>query len=316
MRGLAGTLLVLLSAVSFGFLGLFRYWAVDGGGNTPTVLALRFWIGGVILWALVLAGRHRIRGGGTGVRLLPRGWRLGALVAMGAFLYFGQSLCFFTAMDFGVPTGLVSLLLYLYPGIVTLFSRLLFHEPLTPARLTALAIAMAGSVLTVGPVEGISGVGLALGIGSAVLYSMYILTGTRAMKDAAALPASAVVVTSAACSYTALALVHGPQLPRTAMGWAGIAGLAVVATVVAILAFLAGLARIGPVRTSTLSTCEAATTVAVGWALLGETLSPVQAAGGAMILAAAVITARASSAAPQDTAADLPDRRDADARHG
>lgn len=285
MGGLFGTLLVLVSAVSFGFMGLFRGWAVGAGGSTPTVLALRFALAAVALWAIV---------GATGGRL-PRGWRLWALGGMGAGLYFGMSLCFFTAMDYGVPTGLVSLLLYLYPGIVTVLSWAVLRERLTRGRVVAVGVALAGSALTVGPVEGVSGLGIALGVGAAVVYSVYILLGTRAMEGTEALPASAVVVTGAACSYTALALAMGPALPRTAMGWAGVGGLALVATVVAIVAFLAGLARVGAVRASTLSTCEAATTVAVGWMLLGERVSGVQAVGGVLILAAAVLTARASA---------------------
>ncbi len=69
-------------------------------------------------------------------------------------------------------------------------------------------------------------------------------------------------------------------------------GLALVATVVAVVAFFAGLERIGPTETSSLSTVEPAVTVVLAAAVLGETVSALQVAGGALILAAVVLLAR------------------------
>ena len=56
--------------------------------------------------------------------------------------------------------------------------------------------------------------------------------------------------------------------------------------------FFAGLKRIGPTTASTLSTFEPIVAVALAAVVLGETITPVQALGGALILAAVVILSR------------------------
>jgi len=68
-----------------------------------------------------------------------------------------------------------------------------------------------------------------------------------------------------------------------------------VGTVLAISLFFAGLERIGPVRTSIYSTLEPAFTLLLAVIFLGEGVTPSRAAGGALILAAVVLLARAEA---------------------
>ena len=56
----------------------------------------------------------------------------------------------------------------------------------------------------------------------------------------------------------------------------------------AIALFFAGLRRVGPTAAAILSTLEPVVTVALASAVFGETLGPVQLAGGALVLLAAV----------------------------
>ena len=104
---------------------------------------------------------------------------------------------------------------------------------------------------------------------------------------------AAVVIASAAAVFIVAAAGRGPRWPADAGGWAAVAAIALVSTVAAITLFFAGLERIGPVRASTLSTVEPLFTVALAAIVLGETIAPVQLAGGALILAAVVVLARA-----------------------
>jgi drug/metabolite transporter (DMT)-like permease len=57
----------------------------------------------------------------------------------------------------------------------------------------------------------------------------------------------------------------------------------------AILTFFAGLARVGPSAAAILSVFEPVVTVALAAAAFGESLAPVQFAGGALVLAAVVV---------------------------
>ena len=56
--------------------------------------------------------------------------------------------------------------------------------------------------------------------------------------------------------------------------------------------------RIGPVRASTLSTIEPLCAVVLAAVVLDETIAPVQLAGGALIVAAAILIARARRLGP------------------
>ena len=78
----------------------------------------------------------------------------------------------------------------------------------------------------------------------------------------------------------------------SAAGFGWLAGLAVVSTVGAIGLFFAGLRRVGPSAASILSTLEPVVTVALAFAVFGESLGPVQLAGGALVLLAVLALAR------------------------
>ena len=60
--------------------------------------------------------------------------------------------------------------------------------------------------------------------------------------------------------------------------------IASVSTVLPIVLFMAGLARVGPSTASIASTIEPPFTVALAWIVFGETLGPLQLAGGAFVL--------------------------------
>lgn len=300
---MAGTLLIIISAAAFGFMALFASWSRADGVSTEMLLFLRFGIAGGALAAWMSIARAR----------WPRGRDLLVAAFMGAGLYAGMSACYFHALRH-IPSGLVALLLYLYPVIVTILSRVILHERITPVRLLAIALACVGLALTIGPLalqsiremnlddagdKGHALLGIAMGVGCALCYSIYILIGGPVTRRAGAIPASAVVMLATACVFGTIALGRHDSWPNSATGWSGVLGLALLCTLLAITAFMAGLRRVGPVQASTLSTLEAVTTVVVGAAFLHDPFSPIQIGGGALILAAAIIIARTQTARPQ-----------------
>lgn len=277
----AGVLLVVASAASFGTLAIFARLAYRAGGEPAAVLFLRFTVASMVL-AAVLAVRREP---------LPRGRPLVALMALGGIVYVGQSLAFFTALT-QASAALVSLLLYLFPAIVVLLSAAFLGERLTPVRITALVLALAGSALTIGTGAGGRPLGIALGVASAVIYAVYIVMGSRLTAGVGAVPAATVIIASAAVTYGLIVAVTGPAYPRGPLGAVAVLGLALVATVVAIVTFFAGMARLGPADSSTLSTLEPVVTVALAAVLLGERVTSLQLAGGVLILGAVVLLAR------------------------
>lgn len=273
-----GVLLIVISAASFGALPIFIRLAYRTGADPTTLLVLRYSIAAVVMVAIMFARKTP----------LPRGRILLGLVLMGAVGYVGQSFAYFTALTMA-SASLVALLLYLYPAIVTMLSALFFKERLTAAKVGALTLALVGTALTIGPAGSGRVAGILLAIAAAVIYSVYILVGSRIIPHASAIAASTTVITAAAAVYIGIVAVRGPTFPQTFSGWADIFAIALVSTVLPIVTFLAGLERVGPTKASTLSTFEPVMSVMLAILILGETISPLQVLGGALILAAVIV---------------------------
>jgi drug/metabolite transporter (DMT)-like permease len=188
----------------------------------------------------------------------------------------------------------VALLLYLYPMFVFILSVIFLREKVTWAKVAALALALLGTALTVGPAGPASGqfLGIFFAITAAVVYSVYIIVGTDVMKHVSAVQSSVVIFASAAAVYGMLTAVNGAHLPASSNGWGSMAGIVLLATVIPVVTFLAGLERIGPTNAAMLSTLEPVVTVLLAAWLFAERLEPITMVGGALILVAVVILAR------------------------
>jgi drug/metabolite transporter (DMT)-like permease len=283
-RSFSGFLLVAISAAAFGAMPIFARAAYASGTDPNTILFLRFSSAG-----LIMLGVMRLTG-----RRFPRGKYLLGAAAMGGLGYVGQSLSYFNALLFA-PAGMVALLLYLYPAIVTALSTLLFREHLSPLKLAALLLALGGAALIIGPEGGGQPLGIALGLAAALIYSFYILGGSRLMKQIDSVTVSSVVMLSAALMFGVIIAGWGWRLPQTSAGWWAIAAISIVSTVIAVGAFLAGIDRIGAGTASTTSTLEPVVTVTLAAFLLGEPITPLKIAGGALILTAVLLLSRVKS---------------------
>ena len=285
---LAGIVLIVVSACAFGSMAILARGVYAAGGNVSGLLLARFAIAGAILAAIMVATRRR----------WPRGRPLAVAVGMGGIGYAGQAACFFAALHYA-SAGLVALLLYVYPTLVVILSAIFLGERLTAGRLALLAVGFAGLALMLGGGAG-TATGVALGLGAAAIYSVYILVGARELARTDALASTTVICLAAAATFVVAAPVTGPRFPGAAWGWAALAALAVVGSVVAILAFFEGLKRVGPATASIVSTFEPVFTAALAWLLLGESLTPAQMGGGALVLAAALFLARRPPAAARE----------------
>jgi drug/metabolite transporter (DMT)-like permease len=281
MHYLIGVFLILISGSSFGTLAIFARLAYQDGVTPITLLFLRFGIASLcMLFVMLLRGIP-----------FPRGWVLLGLALMGGFGYVGQALSYFTALTL-IPAGLVALLLYLYPAIVTILAVMILKEPISRWKMIALLIALGGTVLTIGPTGGGQLLGVLFGLSAAFIYSVYILVGSKITMQVTAIQSSTVIIVSAALVSGGLVAIQGPALPATAVGWASVVAIALISTILAIVTFFAGLKRVGPTNASTLSTVEPAVTVVLAALVLGETISFFRIIGGMMIIVAVIILAR------------------------
>lgn len=279
-----GVAAVVGSAVGFGAMAIFARQAYADGADVTAVLFLRFLIAGLLMALLMVAGR----------RPWPRPLAIGILALMGGGIYVLQSFLFFKALQYA-SAGLVGLLLYLYPFLVTVMGALLFREPLGAKRFTAVCLALAGTALALwGGMSG-SAAGVALGVIAALLYSAYILVGSRILKNEEPLGSATVVMLSAAVVFGVMVAIGEPAFPQSATGWRAIVAIAVFSTVIAIVGFFIGMRILGAADASTLSTLEPVVTIALAAIFLGERLQPLQLIGAAVVLGAVVWLTRIRS---------------------
>jgi drug/metabolite transporter (DMT)-like permease len=286
MRSSTGTVFCLASGAAFGAMAIFAKLAYRQGATVGTVLSVRFLLAGALFWLLVLAGGHARE-----LRTL-NGRQLRAGLALGACGYAIQSGCYFAALE-RIDASLLSLLLYTFPAIVAGAAVLIGRERMDGRRLAALGLASAGLVLVLaGAGAGaLEPLGVALGLGAAVVYSTYILVSDRVVGGISPVVLAALVCSSAAVSLTVGSTLLGQLRPGdvTAAGWGWLACIAVVSTVAAIGLFFAGLRRAGPTSASILATVEPLVTVVLAFLVFGERLGPVQIAGGALVLSAVLV---------------------------
>lgn len=284
-----GLIFIIISAISFGAMPIFARLAYAAGADPITVLFLRFAIAAVIMILLMLISKTPF----------PRGLILLELILLGAIGYVGESLAYFTALTMA-SAGLVALLLYTYPALVTTLSAIFLKEHLTRVKVVALFLALSGIALTIRITSGGNLLGILLGIAAAVDYAIYILLGSRIVQRSGSIASTTIIIASTAAVYTGIVAIRGAifrsaAFPTNAQGWVAIIAIALISTVIAFVTFFAGLKRIGPTNASTLSTFEPIVAVVLAALVLGETISPIQLLGGVLILAAVITLARSET---------------------
>jgi drug/metabolite transporter (DMT)-like permease len=295
----AGILFCLLSASAFSLQGVFARYAYEGGGSTPMVGGVRFSLAAILLWAYVLWRRRRER-----FAIVPSRRIAIRLLLLGAVGYFVGSFTYLAAVT-TISVSLAGLLLYIYPAVATALAIALQRERGSTPLFAGMALALAGVAITLGaPLleHGFSPDprGVVLVLVSAVLYAAYIVGSESVLRGVHTMVALTYICSGASASYIVLIGLTRTFTPGMSIGaWSATGGMAVISTVVAAGAFLAGLRRLGPARAATLSTLEPLVTVVIAFYLLGETLRPVQLAGGLVILAGVVVVVRERSEADE-----------------
>lgn len=278
----AGVLLVLVSAVSFGFMPIFARLAYAQGVGVDELLFIRFLLAFLIMGAILAARRHLI---------LPRMMDLLVLIVLGMLVYFLQSTLYFTALLYS-PVAIVALLLYTYPVFVTISAFALGWEKISRPLVGAVAISVVGLLLVANPFGNLIGVGMILAVGSSITYTIYILGGSKVLRRVRGDVAAFYIMGAASVSFGLTGELNGAiHLNWSLAGWFWLAMITVVCTVIAITTFFIGLSKVGPPRAALISLVEPVTSVLASLWLFGNALSALQWVGGLLILIATGITA-------------------------
>lgn len=293
-RSVTGLLVALASAAAFGTSGPFTKALLDAGWSAGAIVALRVSGAGLLLLGPALAA---LRGRWT---LLVE--HRVPIVLFGLAAVAGCQVAYANAVTY-LPVGVALLLEYMAVVLVALWAWA--RTRIAPSGLTWLGMiaALAGLALVLdlsGP--GAAAVaGIAWGLLAAAGLAVYFVAasgtpglppvvlacagmlvgglGLALLGTAGLLP---MVVTAAPV------LVAGVALPA----WLAVTELAVVAAALAYLLGTVAARRLGPVLASFVGLTEVLFAVLFAWLLLHELPSPVQFAGGALIIAGVVAVRR------------------------
>ena len=274
------TLLIILSALSFGSISVLTVLVTAAGVPLLTAMAWRYLLGVTLLGAVARPGR---------IRSIPT-LRVVQLVVTGGC---GQALITYLslhALEY-IPVGPLAFLFYTYPAWVALLAALRKTERLTSVRVIALTLALVGVTIMVGaPTERLNPIGVMLALGSALLYSAYLPALEHVQGGIPAVIATFLLIGGAAIAFVMAALLTGDlSIPAGITVWLEILVLAVVSTVVAFLTLIKGLAVLGPVRTSIVATVEPFFTATLGVLVLGNQMSTTTLLGGILIAGAVLL---------------------------
>ncbi|WP_122091304.1 DMT family transporter [Halalkalicoccus subterraneus] len=279
-----GLMLVFLSAVGFGTLGIFGIYAQRADLSIPTVLVFRFLFATIVVWGF-LAWRDRLT--------LLHGRALLIALGLGAFGYATQSGLYFVGLEF-MTAGMVAIVLYTYPVFVVILAIALIGERVSRPMLVALCFALGGIVLVTGAnPAGASLVGVLVVLGAALAYAAYITLSRAMLMTIDPMVLTAYVLPAAGTSFVVIGTASGDfTIPQTLFAWTILLCLGVFATAIPVVAFFAGLKQIGASRAGIISTVEPPVTVALGAVLFAEPVTMTTVIGGILILIGVIVLER------------------------
>lgn len=280
-RTLRASGLVVASALGFGAISVLTLIALRDGASLPSVLSFRY--------VLATAALVPLAGGMAGLQRPGR--RALAIASAGGAGQVVVTWCGLSALRY-LPAATVSFIFYTYPVWVTLLEAATGAERLTRVRAAALALALVGLAGMIGsPFSGrLDATGIALSLGAALVYAVYVPLIGRLQAGVAPTVASTWISLGAAVMYVGIALATDTlALPETLVVWGVVVVLALFSTVAAFVLFLRGLALLGPVRTAIISTFEPFFTAILAALVLGQALTLRTFAGGSLIVMAVVL---------------------------
>jgi drug/metabolite transporter (DMT)-like permease len=271
----------VIAAVSFGSISLATVLAKRDGMPLVMLLMGRYAIAGVLL--IPMSGGWR--------RLVIEKRRALQLVIIGGVGQTLVSVLSLAALDY-ITAATMEFLFYTYPVWVVIYTRIRGSDPITPRRLVALALALGGVVAMVGlpGAQALHPAGVALGIGAAMIYGVYVPTLGVLQRDIEPGAATFYICVGVALVLGVAGVWRGDfSMSHTLASWGAMVWMAVVSTVLAFHLFLRGLETLGPVRTAIIATIEPFSVSVVGIFLLQQPLTVPVLAGGALIAAAVLV---------------------------
>ncbi|MBX4965155.1 EamA family transporter [Rhizobium binae] len=227
------------------------------------------------------------------VRKLPTGVWWGRAFILGALNF-----SFFWAMLFvsayRLPGGVAATVGAVQPLIVIALSRLFLGKPIRFLAVIAGLIGMSGvALLVLTPNAALDPVGIAAGLAGAVSMAFGTVLSRHWQPPVSSLTFTSWQLTAGGVLLMPLAFLLEPALPVPApANLLGIAYLGLIGAAFTYLLWFRGLSRIEPSAAASLGFLSPVIATLLGWLALGQSLTPAQTAGFAMVLASVWLSQR------------------------
>lgn len=219
-------------------------------------------------------------------------------VAVAGGVFFALDLALWNTAVMKTQVAVATLLGNNTPIFVGLMSWLVLHRRPRAAFWIGLALSLTGCALIIGanlraahPAGSVTGDLLALA--ASVFFAAYLIVTERVRQSMDTLTFNALAIAGSVGALLVVAVLLQLPLsgfpPRT---WAALAGLGLISQLVAYYALVYALGHLPATITSVGLLAQIPCTAALAWLLLGEPLSPVQLAGGAVVLAGIYVVNR------------------------
>ena len=282
---LTGFLTLLLIALMMGANHVAARTAFNHGVDVVTAVTFRStvtaFVVALILWqqkvSLQLTGRHR-------KSLLL----IGALIAI-------QSVCLYSAVA-RLPVALALLAFNTYPLLTAFWARVLYgHRPermvllAMPVMLLGLALALdvLGAASGLGAAEhwGQIGAGVAFALAASATFGLALVITQHEAADVDGRLRTFTTMGTVAILAAVVALTQsGIHLPNASAGWWGLGALTLLYGTAFTIMFTV-LPKLGVVGNSAIMNVEPVFALVLAWALLGQSIAPMQLVGALVVVA-------------------------------
>jgi drug/metabolite transporter (DMT)-like permease len=268
----------IIAATSFGVGDAFAKVALAAGSDVLSLALSRGVVGIAILFCYLRIG----------VPALPATPRE-RFIALGLGVLFA-AIVFGLFKAIQLITVQVAVLTYfIYPLLTGIAGAIFGVERLTWRGLLAAFVAFVGLAVMIGAYpHALSIAGLAFAVEAALCRTAFLLIARTALQklDPRLTTWYSLLSSTAVFAVAATATLDW-QVPQTAYGWTAVL-IVSVCTAVAVLTLYMSTVRIGPFRSALIMNLEPLLAALLSIPLLGEVMTPVQAAGGAIMLGALV----------------------------
>ena len=258
----------IVTGITYGLNPLFAVPLMNKGAAIESILFFRYSFAVILLGAFLILTKQRFK---------ITAKQAGVLLVLG-LLYTSSSLCLFEAYNY-IASGLATTLIFLYPVLVAIIMVFLRVVPSWPVWLAIAATFGGVMIMTQGSGgESIDPIGVALSLGSALVYALFIVTINRskAIAEISNTLLTFYTLTVGAVVFLGKIFLSDTDITAgitTGGDWLNLLGLALLPTIVSTATLAIATRNIGATKASVLGVFEPITAILVGTLMFGEPLT-------------------------------------------